>query len=90
MTPHTQRHLKAIKDYCNGIGLRIICNRYSIHDGEVVKRAIDIGITKRPMGFASYTIAHEWVTEARKQYEEKTTTTGSGIIGVNSSIVSDP
>lgn len=66
----TERHWSAIEDYCNGIRSRDIADKYKMHDGELPVLAKLIGISPRPTGFASYVIAHKWVTKARLEYEK--------------------
>lgn len=69
MTDFNVKYWKAIEDYCNGVNLREIAKKYKCYEGHVVKLAREIGITPRPTGFASYTIAHAWVTQARVEFE---------------------
>ena len=65
----SKRHWKALHDFCNGHRLRDISDKYDVHDGYISIFAREVGITPRPTGFASYIIAHEWVTKARVEYE---------------------
>ncbi len=63
------KHWKMVKDYCDGVNLRLIEDKYKTTGTTITDAAKLIGIQPRPSGFASYTVAHKWVTQARLDYE---------------------
>jgi hypothetical protein len=64
-----QRHWSMTKDYCDGINLRDIEDKYRCTGTTITDAAKLIGIQPRPSGFSSYTVAHKWVLQARLDYE---------------------
>ena len=65
----TERHWLMVKDYCNGVNLRLIEDNYKTTGTTITDAAKLIGIQPRPDGFASYTVAHKWVLQARIDYD---------------------
>jgi hypothetical protein len=65
----TEAHWLMTEDYINGMNLRDIELKYRVTDRTIREAAKFVGIELRPAGFASYTIAHKWVLQARLDYD---------------------
>jgi hypothetical protein len=65
----TPRDWSMLKDYCHGVRCREIEDKYDCYQGRIKYLAESVGIARRPTGFASYTIAHNWVCYAKVEYE---------------------
>jgi hypothetical protein len=66
----TGYHWSLVEEYCDGVRSREIEDKYQCCTRTIVDSAKTIGIKPRPTGFSSYSIAHEWVLQARIDYAE--------------------